>query len=88
MSEPLFVLSGASLVALASQGPSRRGRVEETECFGLLHDARTEPRGQKVARLQSSDGAIIGLSYVLSMHSQTEQQCLKAVPRTGTAIYR
>jgi catechol 2,3-dioxygenase-like lactoylglutathione lyase family enzyme len=36
--------------------------------FTLLHEARTEPWGQTVARLQSSEGAIIGLSYVPSMH--------------------
>ncbi len=35
----------------------------------LLHEARAEPWGQTVARLQSSEGAIIGLSYVPSMHS-------------------
>jgi hypothetical protein len=36
--------------------------------FTLLHDARTEPWGQTVARLQSSEGLIIGLSYAPSMH--------------------
>jgi hypothetical protein len=36
--------------------------------FALLHDARTEPWGQTVARLQSSEGAIIGLSFAPSMH--------------------
>jgi hypothetical protein len=36
--------------------------------FALLHQARTEPWGQTVARLQSPEGAIIGLSYALSMH--------------------
>ena len=37
--------------------------------FTLLHEARTEPWGQTVARLQSSEGAIIGLSYTPWMHS-------------------
>jgi catechol 2,3-dioxygenase-like lactoylglutathione lyase family enzyme len=36
--------------------------------FTMLHDARTEPWGQTVARLQSSEGLIIGLSYAPSMH--------------------
>jgi catechol 2,3-dioxygenase-like lactoylglutathione lyase family enzyme len=36
--------------------------------FTLLHDARTEPWGQTVARLQSIEGAIIGLSFAPSMH--------------------
>jgi hypothetical protein len=33
--------------------------------FTLLHDARTEPWGQTVARLQSSEGAIIGVSHAM-----------------------
>jgi hypothetical protein len=41
--------------------PSRRGRVEK-EGFTLLHEAHTEPWGQTVARLQSSEGAIIGVA--------------------------
>jgi catechol 2,3-dioxygenase-like lactoylglutathione lyase family enzyme len=39
------------------------------EGFELLHDARKEPWGQTVARLQSTEGAVIGISYVPSMHS-------------------
>jgi catechol 2,3-dioxygenase-like lactoylglutathione lyase family enzyme len=38
------------------------------EGFELLHDARKEPWGQTVARLQSKEGAVIGISYVPSMH--------------------
>ncbi len=34
----------------------------------LLHPAREEPWGQTVARLQSPEGAIIGISYVPSLH--------------------
>ena len=34
----------------------------------LLHDARTEPWGQTVARLQSPEGAIVGISYAPQMH--------------------
>jgi hypothetical protein len=37
--------------------------------FALLHQACTEPWGQTVARLQSPEGAIIGLSHAPSMHS-------------------
>jgi catechol 2,3-dioxygenase-like lactoylglutathione lyase family enzyme len=36
--------------------------------FALLHDARTEPWGQTVARLQSPEGAIIGISFAPWMH--------------------
>ena len=47
---------------LAREGLKQKG-------FTLLHEPHTEPWGQTVARLQSSEGAIIGLSYVPSMHS-------------------
>ena len=36
--------------------------------YDLLHQARQEPWGQTVARLQSPEGAILGISYVPSMH--------------------
>ncbi|MGZ3434275.1 MAG: hypothetical protein ACXVA7_21130 [Isosphaeraceae bacterium] len=57
-----FEVPDAARVQAAADEMKRKG-------FGLLHEARTEPWGQTVARLQSSEGAIIGLSYVPSMHS-------------------
>jgi hypothetical protein len=36
--------------------------------FALLHDAREEPWGQTVARLQSLEGSIIGISYAPALH--------------------
>ena len=36
--------------------------------FPLLHGARVEPWGQTVARLQTPEGVIVGLSYAPSMH--------------------
>lgn len=36
--------------------------------YELLHDAKTEPWGQTVARLQSSEGAVIGISYAPMLH--------------------
>jgi catechol 2,3-dioxygenase-like lactoylglutathione lyase family enzyme len=39
--------------------------------FTLLHDARTEPWGQTVARLQSPEGAIVGISFAPWMHGGT-----------------
>ena len=36
--------------------------------FQLLHDARTEPWGQTVARLQSAEGLVVGLSYAPWLH--------------------
>lgn len=41
----------------------------EQKGFTLLHGAHTEPWGQTVARLQSVEGTIIGISYVPAMHS-------------------
>jgi catechol 2,3-dioxygenase-like lactoylglutathione lyase family enzyme len=37
--------------------------------FELLHAAREEPWGQTVARLQSVDAAIVGISYAPWLHS-------------------
>ena len=44
--------------------------AEELEQAGyqLLHGAREEPWGQTVARLQSPEGAIIGISYAPVLH--------------------
>ncbi|MCL2585974.1 MAG: hypothetical protein FWE35_26365 [Streptosporangiales bacterium] len=36
--------------------------------FGLLHPARTEPWGQTVARVLTSDGLIVGISYAPALH--------------------
>lgn len=56
-----FEVADAATVQAAADELKQRG-------FALLHDARTEPWGQTVARLQSSEGAIIGVSYAPSMH--------------------
>jgi catechol 2,3-dioxygenase-like lactoylglutathione lyase family enzyme len=39
--------------------------------FTLLHEAREEPWGQTVARLQSHEGAIVGISFAPSLHRST-----------------
>jgi catechol 2,3-dioxygenase-like lactoylglutathione lyase family enzyme len=36
--------------------------------FELLHESRTEPWGQTVARVLSPDGVIVGISYAPWMH--------------------
>jgi catechol 2,3-dioxygenase-like lactoylglutathione lyase family enzyme len=36
--------------------------------FALLHDRREEPWGQTVARLQSQEGSIVGISFAPSLH--------------------
>ena len=73
--------SGDALIAEHLVLAARLGQVGDADAvqvgadelkekgFTLLHEAHTEPWGQTVARLQSSEGAIIGLSYVPSMHS-------------------
>jgi catechol 2,3-dioxygenase-like lactoylglutathione lyase family enzyme len=40
----------------------------EAAGFPLLHPARTEPWGQTVARLQTLEGLIVGLSYAPWLH--------------------
>lgn len=56
-----FEVGNEDLVQASADELRRKG-------FELLHEARTEPWGQTVARLQSSEGAIVGISYVPAMH--------------------
>src|SRR3954454_7306936 len=46
----------------------RAGAELEEGGFTLLHPARTEPWGQTVARLQSIEGLIVGISYAPALH--------------------
>lgn len=50
-----------------------RSAVKELEeaAYELLHAARTEPWGQTVARLQSPEGAIVGISHIPVFHDET-----------------
>ena len=56
-----FEVSDADAVQSAAVELSELG-------FALLHDRREEPWGQTVARLQSQEGAIIGISFAPSLH--------------------
>ena len=56
-----FDVESPEAVEAAAQELEARG-------FELVHDARKEPWGQTVARLLSIEGAIIGISFVPSMH--------------------
>jgi len=56
-----FEVAAADRVQVAAEELTAAG-------FTLLHDARTEPWGQTVARLQSSEGLVIGISYLPAMH--------------------
>jgi catechol 2,3-dioxygenase-like lactoylglutathione lyase family enzyme len=51
-----FDVPSAAAVAPAARELEQGG-------YELLHEAREEPWGQTVARLQSPEGAIIGISY-------------------------
>jgi catechol 2,3-dioxygenase-like lactoylglutathione lyase family enzyme len=56
-----FDVANADAVAEAAEELREAG-------FEVLHPAREEPWGQTVARLQSLEGAIVGISYVPSQH--------------------
>jgi hypothetical protein len=56
-----FELSSTIAVSEGAQELRSRG-------YDLLHDAKTEPWGQVVARLLSPEGAVVGLSYAPSLH--------------------
>jgi catechol 2,3-dioxygenase-like lactoylglutathione lyase family enzyme len=56
-----FEVADAGAVATAAAELEERG-------FDLLHGAREEPWGQTVARLQSVDALIIGISYAPWLH--------------------
>jgi hypothetical protein len=58
-----FEVENADAVAEAALELRDRG-------FELLHDAREEPWGQTVARLLSSEGSIIGISYAPALHAE------------------
>ena len=57
-----FEVADADTVQVAADELKQKG-------FTLLHDAHTEPWRQTVARLQSIEGAIIGISHAPTMHS-------------------
>ena len=52
----------------AAVGPA--ARELELAGYELLHGPRREPWGQTVARLQSLEGAIVGISYTPVLHEQ------------------
>jgi catechol 2,3-dioxygenase-like lactoylglutathione lyase family enzyme len=56
-----FEVADATAVAEGAQELRSRG-------YDLLHDAKTEPWGQIVARLLAPEGAVVGLSYAPSLH--------------------
>ena len=49
-------------------GVSAAASELESKGYTLLHRPRTDPWGQTVARFQTEDGVIVGISYVPWMH--------------------
>jgi catechol 2,3-dioxygenase-like lactoylglutathione lyase family enzyme len=58
-----FEVADAEAVAAAGGELERAG-------FELLHPARKEPWGQRVARLLTADGLIVGISYAPALHDE------------------
>jgi catechol 2,3-dioxygenase-like lactoylglutathione lyase family enzyme len=56
-----FEVQDAAAVAAAADELTEKG-------FSLLHGAREEPWGQTVARVLSSEGSIVGISYTPPQH--------------------
>lgn len=56
-----FEVADANAVAAAAAELQNQG-------FELLHGARQEPWGQTVARLQTVDSLIVGISYAPALH--------------------
>jgi catechol 2,3-dioxygenase-like lactoylglutathione lyase family enzyme len=56
-----FDVADAAAVGAAAKELQQAG-------YELLHPVREEPWGQTVARLQSLEGAIVGISYAPSLH--------------------
>lgn len=56
-----FDVADAAKVAPAARELEQAG-------YELLHGPREEPWGQTVARLQSPEGAIVGISYAPALH--------------------
>ncbi len=49
--------------------------------YTLLHAPRTDPWGQRVVRVQTGDGVIVGISYVPWMHRRASRRASQA-PRS------
>jgi catechol 2,3-dioxygenase-like lactoylglutathione lyase family enzyme len=63
----------ASLEFEVENSDAVQAAADELRAGGLtlLHDARTEPWGQTVARLQSPEGTVVGISFAPWMHDGT-----------------
>jgi catechol 2,3-dioxygenase-like lactoylglutathione lyase family enzyme len=59
-----FDVADARAVGVAARELEQAG-------YALLHPPREEPWGQTVARLQSPEGAILGISYIPMFHDES-----------------
>jgi len=57
-----FEVASLAAVSSAAEELQQRG-------YQLLHAAKTEPWGQTVARMQTPEGAILGISFAPWMHA-------------------
>ncbi|MFI8461171.1 VOC family protein [Kitasatospora sp. NPDC085464] len=62
-----FEVANPEAVAAAGAELRRAG-------FELVHEARTEPWGQTVARLLTADGLIVGISYAPALHDPEDDR--------------
>ena len=60
-----FDVADAASVAPAARELEQAG-------YELLHPSREEPWGQTVARLQSPEGAVVGISFIPMLHERDE----------------
>jgi hypothetical protein len=58
---------------LSAKAVSAAAEELRSKGYTLIHDVRTEPWGQVVARLQMPEGPIIGISYASWMHTPETQ---------------
>lgn len=56
-----FDVANAKAVEAAAQELQQAG-------YELLHEAREEPWGQTVTRLQAPEGVIVGIAYTPALH--------------------
>jgi catechol 2,3-dioxygenase-like lactoylglutathione lyase family enzyme len=59
-----FEVADADAVAQAARELQERG-------YELLHESRTEPWGQTVARMLTSENVILGISYAPGLHDES-----------------
>lgn len=57
-----FEVEDEAAVAAAEQELTEAG-------FDLLHSTKTEPWGQTIARVQTAEGTIVGISYAAWLHA-------------------